>query len=231
MAKAQGSEKTCHRAKVGTEAGWGCRLPPLLCTPQLPKARAECLACHVPVPGEARGLVWSRPLATDSGLRAGLSPPHICFHGPCTPQLQKECENLRQNQGEGKHLQNSFKQPTGTLVAGHQGRESWGPSHKEATMELLRVKDRAIELERDVSWLPRPELPRERPSCSNGPGDGIPVTERHHCKGHRMSESVESYSDLVGRFSSCPGKSYQLLCICGPFSVSSTEEHIHIFSW
>ncbi|XP_036094523.1 protein Daple isoform X4 [Rousettus aegyptiacus] len=67
--------------------------------------------------------------------------------------LQKECENLRQNQGEGKHLQNSFKQPAGTLVAGHQGRESWGPSHKEATMELLRVKDRAIELERDNAAL------------------------------------------------------------------------------
>ncbi|ELK01136.1 Protein Daple [Pteropus alecto] len=67
--------------------------------------------------------------------------------------LQKECESLRQNQEEGKHLQNSVKQPVGTLVAGHQGRESWGPSHKEATMELLRVKDRAIELERDNAAL------------------------------------------------------------------------------
>lgn len=69
-------------------------------------------------------------------------------------QLKKECEILRQTQEEGKHLPNSFKHPAGTLVAGHQGKESWGPSHKEATMELLRVKDRAIELERNVSGLP-----------------------------------------------------------------------------
>ncbi|XP_032964255.1 protein Daple isoform X2 [Rhinolophus ferrumequinum] len=67
--------------------------------------------------------------------------------------LKKECEILRQTQEEGKHLQNSFKHPAGTLVSGHQGKESWGPSHKEATMELLRVKDRAIELERNNAAL------------------------------------------------------------------------------
>nr|XP_019600731.1 PREDICTED: protein Daple isoform X3 [Rhinolophus sinicus] len=67
--------------------------------------------------------------------------------------LKKECEILRQTQEEGKHLPNSFKHPAGTLVAGHQGKESWGPSHKEATMELLRVKDRAIELERNNAAL------------------------------------------------------------------------------
>uniref|UniRef100_A0A5F9DF08 Coiled-coil domain containing 88C n=1 Tax=Oryctolagus cuniculus TaxID=9986 RepID=A0A5F9DF08_RABIT len=32
----------------------------------------------------------------------------------------------------------------------HVEEEAWGPSHKEATLELLRVKDRAIELERNV---------------------------------------------------------------------------------
>ncbi|XP_024424019.3 protein Daple isoform X1 [Desmodus rotundus] len=67
--------------------------------------------------------------------------------------LQQECETLRRSQEEGKHLQNSLKHPAGTLVAGHQGKESWGPSHKEATMELLRVKDRAIELERNNAAL------------------------------------------------------------------------------
>ncbi|XP_054423122.1 protein Daple [Pteronotus mesoamericanus] len=67
--------------------------------------------------------------------------------------LRKECEVLRQSQEEGKHLQNSLKPPAGTSVSGHQGRESWGPSHKEATMELLRVKDRAIELERNNAAL------------------------------------------------------------------------------
>ncbi|XP_064427561.1 protein Daple isoform X3 [Mirounga angustirostris] len=67
--------------------------------------------------------------------------------------LKTECEILRQNREEGKHLQNSFKHPVETLVTGHQGKESWGPSHKEATMELLRVKDRAIELERNNAAL------------------------------------------------------------------------------
>ncbi|XP_006208258.2 protein Daple [Vicugna pacos] len=67
--------------------------------------------------------------------------------------LKKECEVLRQNQEEGKHAQNSFKHPVGALATGHPGKESWGPSHKEATMELLRVKDRAIELERNNAAL------------------------------------------------------------------------------
>ncbi|XP_058596017.1 protein Daple isoform X1 [Neofelis nebulosa] len=67
--------------------------------------------------------------------------------------LKTECEVLRQNQQEGKHLENSFKHPVDTLVTGLQGKEPWGPSHKEATMELLRVKDRAIELERNNAAL------------------------------------------------------------------------------
>ncbi|XP_064231226.1 LOW QUALITY PROTEIN: protein Daple [Aotus nancymaae] len=67
--------------------------------------------------------------------------------------LKKECEILRQNQGEGQHLQNSFKHPAGKTATSHQGKEAWGPSHKEATMELLRVKDRAIELERNNAAL------------------------------------------------------------------------------
>ncbi|XP_077636995.1 protein Daple isoform X2 [Crocuta crocuta] len=67
--------------------------------------------------------------------------------------LKTECEILRQNQQEGKHLENSFRHPVDPLVTGHQGQEPWGPSHKEATMELLRVKDRAIELERNNAAL------------------------------------------------------------------------------
>ncbi|XP_004376722.1 protein Daple isoform X3 [Trichechus manatus latirostris] len=67
--------------------------------------------------------------------------------------VKKECELLRQNQDEDKHLHNSFKHPVGKLAASHQGQETWGPSHKEATMELLRVKDRAIELERNNAAL------------------------------------------------------------------------------
>ncbi|XP_054571430.1 protein Daple [Eptesicus fuscus] len=64
-------------------------------------------------------------------------------------QALKECELLR----EGTHPQNSLRPPAGTSVAGHQEKEGWGPSHKEATMELLRVKDRAIELERNNAAL------------------------------------------------------------------------------
>ncbi|XP_059951709.1 protein Daple isoform X3 [Mesoplodon densirostris] len=67
--------------------------------------------------------------------------------------LKKECEILRKSQEEGKQVQNSFKHPVGPLVEGHPGKELWGPSPKEATMELLRVKDRAIELERNNAAL------------------------------------------------------------------------------
>ncbi|ELW48690.1 Protein Daple, partial [Tupaia chinensis] len=67
--------------------------------------------------------------------------------------LQKECESLRQSQEEGKLLHNSFKHPAGKESPSHQGKESWGPGHKEATMELLRLKDRAIELERNNAAL------------------------------------------------------------------------------
>ncbi|XP_057588655.1 protein Daple isoform X2 [Hippopotamus amphibius kiboko] len=67
--------------------------------------------------------------------------------------VKKECEVLRKNQEEGKQAQNSFKHPVGPSVEGPLGKEPWGPSHKEATMELLRVKDRAIELERNNAAL------------------------------------------------------------------------------
>ncbi|OWK08915.1 CCDC88C [Cervus elaphus hippelaphus] len=64
--------------------------------------------------------------------------------------LKKECEILKQSQEAGTQAQNSFKHPMGTSVEGHPGKEPWAPIHKEATMELLRVKDRAIELERNA---------------------------------------------------------------------------------
>ncbi|XP_059735036.1 protein Daple isoform X4 [Bos taurus] len=67
--------------------------------------------------------------------------------------LKKECEILKQSQEGGTQAQNSFKHPMGTSVEGHQGKDPWAPSHKEATMELLRVKDRAIELERNNAAL------------------------------------------------------------------------------
>ncbi|XP_037359937.1 protein Daple-like [Talpa occidentalis] len=67
--------------------------------------------------------------------------------------LQKEREAFRQSQEEGKTLQNSLSHPGAALVPGPQGTETWEASHKEATMELLRFKDRAIELERNNAAL------------------------------------------------------------------------------
>uniref|UniRef100_A0A0P6K391 Protein Daple n=1 Tax=Heterocephalus glaber TaxID=10181 RepID=A0A0P6K391_HETGA len=67
--------------------------------------------------------------------------------------VKDERDRLRQTQEEATHVQNSFKCPLGTSVPSPQEKEAWGPGHKEATMELLRVKDRAIELERNNAAL------------------------------------------------------------------------------
>nr|XP_051682088.1 protein Daple isoform X2 [Oryctolagus cuniculus] len=58
--------------------------------------------------------------------------------------LKEECEVLRQASEAGAPLQGASR---------HVEEEAWGPSHKEATLELLRVKDRAIELERNNAAL------------------------------------------------------------------------------
>lgn len=66
-------------------------------------------------------------------------------------QLRKECEVFRRASEDGPSPLNTLK----PVVE----KEAWAPGHKEATLELLRVKDRAIELERNVSgqpWLPFP---------------------------------------------------------------------------
>ncbi|XP_063097226.1 protein Daple isoform X3 [Cavia porcellus] len=66
--------------------------------------------------------------------------------------VKEERDQLRKTQEEAAHMQNSLKRPLGTSVTSPQ-EEAWGPGHKEATMELLRVKDRAIELERNNAAL------------------------------------------------------------------------------
>ncbi|XP_029413836.1 protein Daple isoform X4 [Nannospalax galili] len=70
-------------------------------------------------------------------------------------QMMKEEreQQLRQTQEDGEQAQNLLKHPVAKLVTSHQEEVAWGPSHKEATMELLRVKDRAIELERSNAAL------------------------------------------------------------------------------
>lgn len=134
--------------------GWRlCALPP--------GAEAGAWRVHSSV-RRGHGLVRGGPLA------GPLPPP-----SPLSlfPQLKKECEILKQSQEVGTQAQNSFKHPMGTSVEGHPGKEPWAPIHKEATMELLRVKDRAIELERNVSG--------ERPSMNRCiGGTGIPITRK-----------------------------------------------------
>ncbi|KAM6171736.1 protein Daple isoform 1-T1 [Erethizon dorsatum] len=68
-------------------------------------------------------------------------------------KVKEERDWLRQTQEEATHVQNSLKRPLGTSVTSPQEKEARGLGHKEATMELLRVKDRAIELERNNAAL------------------------------------------------------------------------------
>ena len=108
----------------------------------MPPAKAKAGAWRVRASaGRGDGLVQGAPSWAPSCPKSAL----------LFPQLKKECEILKQSQEGGTHAQNSFKHPMGTSVEGHPGKDPWAPSHKEATMELLRVKDRAIELERNVS--------------------------------------------------------------------------------
>lgn len=67
--------------------------------------------------------------------------------------MRRDFEGAKLKQEDGILLQNSLKQPNENLVSCHQTKEKWEKGHKEATMELLKVKDRAIELERNVSFV------------------------------------------------------------------------------
>ncbi|XP_072481627.1 protein Daple isoform X2 [Notamacropus eugenii] len=67
--------------------------------------------------------------------------------------IKKEYEVLRQSQEEGKQLLNSCKHPGGKVALNHEIKENWESGHHETTMELLKVKDRAIELERNNAAL------------------------------------------------------------------------------
>ncbi|XP_014380905.1 protein Daple isoform X2 [Alligator sinensis] len=68
--------------------------------------------------------------------------------------IKKDFEALKQSQEEGQFLQNSLKNPTEKkLVSNHQIKEKWETGHRETTKELLKLKDRAIELERSNAAL------------------------------------------------------------------------------
>ncbi|XP_014380906.1 protein Daple isoform X3 [Alligator sinensis] len=69
-------------------------------------------------------------------------------------KIKKDFEALKQSQEEGQFLQNSLKNPTEKkLVSNHQIKEKWETGHRETTKELLKLKDRAIELERSNAAL------------------------------------------------------------------------------
>ncbi|XP_043405038.1 protein Daple isoform X4 [Chelonia mydas] len=67
--------------------------------------------------------------------------------------IKKDFEVLKQSQEDGQCVQNSLKSPAEKLVSTHQMKEKWETGHRETTMELLKVKDRAIELERNNAAL------------------------------------------------------------------------------
>ncbi|XP_034623976.1 protein Daple isoform X2 [Trachemys scripta elegans] len=67
--------------------------------------------------------------------------------------IKKDFEVLKQSQEVGQCVQNSLKSPAEKLISNHQMKEKWETGHRETTMELLKVKDRAIELERNNAAL------------------------------------------------------------------------------
>ncbi|XP_074921961.1 protein Daple [Chelonoidis abingdonii] len=67
--------------------------------------------------------------------------------------IKKDFEVLKQSQEDRQCVKNSLKSPAEKLVSNHQMKEKWETGHRETTMELLKVKDRAIELERNNAAL------------------------------------------------------------------------------
>lgn len=101
----------------------------------------------------------------------------------CCLQVKDEREQLRQTQEDRTQAQKVLKHPDGKVVASHQEKEAWEPGHKEATMELLRVKDRAIELERSVSG----------PSCELTTLLAVAPIAYRHCEEYRVAEGHGGY--------------------------------------
>ncbi|XP_025935340.1 protein Daple isoform X1 [Apteryx rowi] len=67
--------------------------------------------------------------------------------------VKKDFDALKQTQQDGQCAQNSLKYSAEKLVPNHQMKEKLETGHREATMELLKLKDRAIELERNNAAL------------------------------------------------------------------------------
>nr|XP_009688081.1 PREDICTED: protein Daple isoform X1 [Struthio camelus australis] len=67
--------------------------------------------------------------------------------------VKKDFDALKQTQLDGQRAQNSLEHTAEKLIPNHQMKEILETGHREATMELLKLKDRAIELERNNAAL------------------------------------------------------------------------------
>ncbi|XP_029453658.1 protein Daple isoform X2 [Rhinatrema bivittatum] len=82
-----------------------------------------------------------------SSLEAQLEESHNL-----NKQLQNELNMIAQKQEE-KCFQNLFKHPEEKIDSNCQIKEKWESGHRETTVELLKLKDRAIDLERNNAAL------------------------------------------------------------------------------
>ncbi|XP_030905181.2 protein Daple isoform X2 [Melopsittacus undulatus] len=67
--------------------------------------------------------------------------------------VKKDFDALKQTKHDGQYAQKSLRYSAEKLIPNHQMPEKLEMGHQEATMELLKLKDRAIELERNNAAL------------------------------------------------------------------------------
>ncbi|XP_064279639.1 protein Daple isoform X3 [Passer domesticus] len=67
--------------------------------------------------------------------------------------VKKDFDALKQTQQDGQYAQKSLRNSAEKLIANQQVNEKLETGHQEATTELLKLKDRAIELERNNAAL------------------------------------------------------------------------------
>uniref|UniRef100_A0A8B9IZA9 Calponin-homology (CH) domain-containing protein n=1 Tax=Amazona collaria TaxID=241587 RepID=A0A8B9IZA9_9PSIT len=67
--------------------------------------------------------------------------------------VKKDFDALKQTQQDGQYAQKSLRYSAEKLISNHQTTEKLEMGHQEAAMELLKLKDRAIELERNNAAL------------------------------------------------------------------------------
>ncbi|XP_065492334.1 protein Daple isoform X3 [Caloenas nicobarica] len=67
--------------------------------------------------------------------------------------VKKDLDALKQTQQDGQYAQKSLRCSAEKLILNHQVNEKLETGHRETTVELLKLKDRAIELERNNAAL------------------------------------------------------------------------------